>query len=143
MAYELIAGPNAAQLTGRHMGQMDIAAPKTILVVHDDAALRNSLEFSLGIEGYHVRAYASGSALLAEADFPESGCMIIDQRLPDIQGLKLIDVLRERAIMLPATLVTTHPTPALRRRAAEANVPIVEKPFLTGMLFQRISAAFK
>ncbi|MDO8981466.1 MAG: response regulator [Afipia sp.] len=139
----MIAGPNAAQLTGRHMGQMDIAAPKTILVVDDDAALRNSLEFSLGIEGYDVRAYASGSALLAEDNFPESGCMIIDQRLPDIQGLKLIDVLRERAIMLPAILVTTHPTRALRRYAAEANVPIVEKPFLTGMLFQRISAAFK
>jgi FixJ family two-component response regulator len=143
VAYELIAGRDAALLTGRHMEQMDTAAPKTILVVDDDAALRNSLEFSLGIEGYSVRAYASGSALLAEADFPKSGCMIIDQRLPDIQGLKLIDILRERTITLPAILVTTHPTRALRRHAAAANVPIVEKPFLTGVLFQRISAAFK
>lgn len=108
-----------------------------------EAAVRNFLEFSLGIEGYAVRAYASGSALLAEADFPESGCMNIDQRLPDIQGLKPIHVLRKRVIMLPAILVTTHPTRALRRHAAEANVPIVEKPFLTEMLFQRISSAFK
>lgn len=124
------------------MGQKDCTEP-TILVVDDDAALRNSLEFILRIEGYTVRAYARASELLGEADLPTRGCMIVDQRLPDIEGLKLIDALRSRRIWLPAILVTTNPTRALRRDAADANVSIVEKPFLTGTLFQRIDVLLK
>jgi hypothetical protein len=44
---------------------------------------------------------------------------------------------------LPAILITTHPNRALRRRAEQANVTIVEKPLITGTLFERISAALK
>lgn len=124
------------------MGQKDITAQKTILIVDDDSALRSSLEFILRIEGYAVRTYASGRELLDAGDFPDDGCLVIDQRLPDIEGLKLIGAVRDRAVLLPAILITTNPSRALRRLAAEANVAIVEKPLLTGTLFQRIGAAF-
>lgn len=124
------------------MGQKD-ANQKTILVVDDDAALRSSLEFILGVEGYAVRAYASGRELLDDADLPICGCLVVDQRLPDIEGLQLIDVMRNRDASLPAILITTHPTIAMRRRAEAAKVPIVEKPLITGALFQRIGAAFR
>ena len=125
------------------MGQADITRQQqTILLVDDDSALRGSLEFILGIEGYTVRAYARGRELLDDTNLPDKGCcLVIDQRLPDIEGLKLIDALRARSVELPAILVTTNPSRALRRRAEEANVTIVEKPFLTGALFQRIGAA--
>jgi len=117
--------------------------PQTVLLVDDDAALRSSLEFILGIEGYAVRAYACGHDLLDDPNLPDHGCLVVDQRLPDIEGLKVIDTLRARSIRLPAILITTHPNRALRRRAEQANVAIVEKPLITGTLFERISAALK
>jgi two-component system, LuxR family, response regulator FixJ len=125
------------------MEPKDTINQKTILVVVDDAALRSSLEFILRIEGYAVRAYASGRELLDDADLLDFGCLVVDQRLPDVDGLQLIDTMRNRNLRGPAILITTHPTLRLRRRAEAANVPIVEKPLITGTLFQRIGAAFK
>lgn len=116
---------------------------ETVLVVDDDAALRSSLEFILGVEGYAVRVYACGRELMDDADIPESGCLIVDQRLPDIDGLQLIGSLRDRGVTIAAILITTNPTPALRRRADAAKVPIVEKPFITGALFKHIATALK
>jgi FixJ family two-component response regulator len=116
---------------------------KNILIVDDDPALRASLEFILGVEGYNVRAYGNGRELLDDCDLPEHGCLVIDQRLPDIDGLKVIATLRARAVQLPAILITTNPTRALQRRAEQADVTIVEKPLITGTLFQRIGAALK
>lgn len=112
-----------------------------ILIVDDDQALRSSLAFILQIEGYSARTFANATELLDEPALPSSGCLVVDQRLPDMAGLDLIARLRRRAVDLPAILVTTHPSQALRQRAAEAGVPIVEKPLLTGALFQRINAA--
>lgn len=125
------------------MEQADNTEKKTILLVDDDPALLSSLEFILGIEGYAVRAYARGRDLLDDLNLPDQGCMVIDQRLPDIEGLTVIDALRARSVKLPAILITTNPNRALRRRAAQANVAIVEKPLITGTLFQQIGAALR
>jgi FixJ family two-component response regulator len=124
------------------MGQQDNSR-QIILIVDDDPALRASLEFILGIEGYAVRTYANGRELLDDAHLPDQGCLVIDQRLPDIDGLKVIAALRARKVELPAILITTNPSRALQRRAEQANVTIVEKPLITGTLFQRIGAALK
>jgi FixJ family two-component response regulator len=117
---------------------------KTVLLVDDDLAVRSSLAFNLRTEGYSVRAYATGRELLDDPDMPQQTCLVIDLRLPDIEGLKLIEQVRRRADnrALPAILITTNPSAAVRRRAEEAQVPIVEKPLITGTLFQRIHAAF-
>jgi two-component system, LuxR family, response regulator FixJ len=112
-----------------------------ILIVDDDPALRSSLAFILQIEGYSARTFATAAELLDDPSLPTSGCLVVDQRLPDMTGLDLITQLRRRAVRLPAILVTTHPSRALQQRAAEEGVPIVEKPLLTGALFQRINAA--
>ena len=124
------------------MGQ-PLQQNKVVLVVDDDDALRASLEFILGIEGYAVRTYAHGRALLDDRALPTDGCLIVDQRLPDMEGLKLIDCLRKRHVRLPAILITSNPTSVLRLRAELAEVAIVEKPFVTGTLFQRITQMLK
>ena len=129
----------------RHYDSADMEqkSGKTILVVEDDPALLSSLEFILRIEGYNVRTYGNGRDLLEDKDLPEHGCLVVDQRLPDIEGLLVIIALRARSVRLPAILITTNPNRVLRRRAEEANVAIVEKPLITGTLFQRISAALE
>lgn len=111
--------------------QRELARPiPVLLVVDDDAAVLNSLKFSLEIEGFIVRIYCDGESLLNDPDLPEFGCLVIDHYMPDMTGLDLLARLRSRNINLPAILMSGHPSLTLRRRAAEAGVPLVEKPLL-------------
>jgi FixJ family two-component response regulator len=116
-------------------------APPVVLVVDDDPAVRSALQFSLEIEGFVVRTYPSGQALLREAELPARGCLVLDQTMHDINGLDLLAVLRGRAVELPAILITTDPSRAVRHRAARAGVDLVEKPLLGNALLEAIQAA--
>ena len=113
----------------------------TILIIGDDPAVRNSLKFALEVEGFAVRVYPTGGELLSEAHLPDNGCLVVDYKLPEMNGLDLLSELRRRNIGLPAILVTTHPNSAVRNRAALAGVPLIEKPLLNDTLFQGIRTA--
>ena len=107
-------------------------------IVDDDPAVRNSLKFSLEIEGYAVGAYASADELLQDGDLARFRCLVIDQHLPGLNGLDLVGKLRERQIAVPVILITSHPPRALIGRAAQSGVPIVEKPLLGNALLDKI-----
>jgi FixJ family two-component response regulator len=109
-----------------------------VVVVDDDQAVRNSLQFSLEIEGYMVRTYPDGAALLNEADLNDCACLIIDQNLPGLAGTDVVTQLRERHISAPVILITNHPNRALGRSASLAGIHIVEKPLLDNALIDRI-----
>jgi len=112
-----------------------------VILVDDDPAVRHSLAFVLGLEGYQVRTFATAGAMLAMDTVPDRSCLIIDYALPDLNGLELLAKLRTMGVSHPAILITSNPTPALRRRAAAALVPIVEKPLLSSSLTDAIRAA--
>jgi two-component system, LuxR family, response regulator FixJ len=116
-------------------------ASRTVLIVDDDPAVRSSLQFFLEIEGFVVRAYASGSDLLNDLNLPEAGCLVIDYRLPRMNGLDLLSELRRRQVKLPAILVTTHPSTLVRAQTAAAGALLIEKPLLNEALFEGIRAA--
>ena len=101
-----------------------------LIVVDDDAAVRQSLKFALEMEGFAVWLYADARALLDEPNLPTYGCLLIDYYLPDLDGLQLLAKLRNRGVVLPAFLVTGHPSLALRRRVEQAGIRLVEKPLL-------------
>ena len=82
-----------------------------VLIIEDDPAVRSSLKFALEVEGFLARAYQTGAELLKDTDIPEDGCLIVDYKLPDMNGLDLIVELRRRKIDLPAILITTHQVP--------------------------------
>jgi two-component system, LuxR family, response regulator FixJ len=109
-----------------------------VIVVDDDVAVRNSLKFSLEIEGLTVRAYATGYELLNAGDLTSCNCLVVDQKMPGMSGLDLIAKLRDRHIVAPAILITSRPSLWLRQRAEKAAVPIVEKPLLGNALLDRI-----
>ena len=112
-----------------------------VVIIDDDVAVRDSLKFSLEIEGFAVRLWASGLEFLNEPGPPTYGCLVVDQNMPGLSGLDLIAVLRDRKIFAPAILITSHPNRALRERAATAGIPIIEKPFLNGDLVNGIRQA--
>ena len=114
-----------------------------VIVVDDDTAVRNSLKFSLEVEGFAVLAYRCAADLLDSAPPPNCGCFVIDQILPGMTGLDLIAKLRERRILALAILMTSHPNAALIDRAKQAHVRIIEKPLLNNTLIEGIRAALQ
>ena len=114
------------------------SARSVVLVIDDDLAVRNSLKFALEVEGFFVQVYPTGKALLDEDDMPKRGCVVADYNMPGLNGLDLLQLLRERDVELPAILITSHPTAAIRGRATSAGVRLIEKPLLNDTLFQCI-----
>lgn len=101
-----------------------------LLLVDDDPAVRASLIFSLELEGFEVEAFDSGEALAAYACLADPACVVIDYRLPGIDGLSLLRVLRERGKTCPAVIITSNPTRSVRQRTADADAELIEKPLL-------------
>jgi len=112
-----------------------------IAVVDDDPAVCGSLKFALELEGFAVRTYHSGADLLHAGDLRDCNCFVIDQRMPGMTGMELVEVLRERLVLTPAILIISHANAALSARAQRAAVPIVEKPLLGNALVERIREA--
>ena len=121
----------------KRQGESSATGP-IVIVVDDDVAVRNSLKFSLEVEGFVVRAYPGGTELLKDAELRRAGCLVIDQNMSGMNGLEVVARLRARDVAVPAILITSYPTAVLRERAAAAGVTIVEKPFLGTVLVDRI-----
>jgi two-component system, LuxR family, response regulator FixJ len=117
--------------------ELTVEAP-LIVVIDDDPAVCNSLKFSLELEGFAVRVYRSGAEFLAAGDFRDCKCFVIDQRMPGMSGMELIAELRGREVPTPAILIISQPNRVLSARAAEAHVPIIEKPLLNNALVEKI-----
>jgi FixJ family two-component response regulator len=117
------------------------ARPLTVVVVDDDPAVCGSLKFSLELEGFVVRAYGSAAELLRAGDLGGCDCFVIDQRMPGTSGMELIGQLRSQKISTPAILLISQPSPALSARAAQASIPIIEKPLFGNALVDRIRDA--
>jgi two-component system, LuxR family, response regulator FixJ len=115
----------------------------TIIVVDDDAAVRQSIKFSLELEGFAVRTYADAGELLNETTLPPFGCLVIDYNLPTLNGLEVLRQLRKRQVRLPAIVITSYPSRTVRERAAAAGASIVEKPLFNHALRDNIRAALE
>ena len=117
--------------------------PPVLLIVEDDRSLLSALTFALDAEGFQTRPYADGQSLLAEKDGIVADCLVIDQRLPGLDGLSLLEILRGRNIAAPAILITSNPDRLCRQRARDLGIPIVEKPLLNNALHRAIEEALR
>jgi FixJ family two-component response regulator len=124
-------------ITSKVQGLSDATAP-VVVVVEDDPAVRNSLKFSLEIEGYSVRLYSGGRDLLDHGELPRHGCLVIDYSMPDMNGIDLLAALRARNCALPAILMTGDPTVMLRELATAVGARFIEKPLIGGALVEAI-----
>lgn len=120
----------------------DVAVQIAVVgIVDDEPAVRNSLKFSLEIEGLAVAVFAGANELLRERDLSRFRCLVVDQNMPGLNGLDLVAELRSRQVPVPIILITSNPSKALVARAETAGVPIVEKPLLGNTLMDKVREA--
>lgn len=113
-----------------------------VYVVDDDEAIRRSISFLLKTSGYAVKAYASGAEFLAEAGRLERGCILLDVRMPDIDGMEVQQRLRECGVLLPVIIMTGHGDIDMAVKAMKAGASdFIEKPFEKALLFDALESA--
>jgi two-component system response regulator FixJ len=111
-------------------------------VIDDDAAVRDSVQLLLECGGIEVRPYASAERFLREAALDDDSCLIIDVDMPGIDGLELLDQLRDNGINTPAIVVTgAGITRSLASAAKRFDAMLLQKPFLPTELLSSIRIA--
>jgi two-component system, LuxR family, response regulator FixJ len=114
----------------------------TIYVVDDDAGVLGSLRFLLETDGFEVKTFRSGMALLNAAAPDGVDCLVIDYKMPDINGIDLVGRLRDHHVAAPVILITGYPDDNISARAAAAGVKhVLLKPLLGEGLVKEIRGA--
>mgnify|MGYP001314959569 CR=1 FL=1 len=112
---------------------------RRIYIVDDDASVRRSLRFVLVAAGYETRPFASGEDFLEELPHLQPGCVLLDIRMPQLNGLEVLAALRSSGRHFPVLVMTGHgdvPTAveAMKLGADE----FLEKPFIDDVLLQSV-----
>ena len=103
---------------------------RQVYLVDDDEAIRRSASFMLKTSGFRVEGFASGNDFLAAARGLDPGCVLLDVRMPEMDGLAVQAELKARGIALPVIVMTGHGDVTVAVIAMKAGaVDFLEKPF--------------
>jgi len=123
---------------------MAVSTRSKVYIVDDDEAVRDSLSFQLGIAGYDATTFASGRDFLKAAPGLPPGCLILDIRMPDIDGLEVQARLADRKLAFPTVIITGHADVAVAVKAMKAGaVDFIEKPFSAAEILASIELALR
>ena len=125
-------GPKGADMTE--------AERRTVAIVDDDHAVRDSLGFLLEVIGCTVELFASAAEFL-QANVRDFACLILDHHMPNMTGLELAGRLRADGALIPILLITGSPSPTIIARAAGLGIKVVDKPPSDEALIDFINAA--
>lgn len=116
---------------------------KLVHIVDDEEAIRRSASFMLKTSGYAVETWATGVAFLKEIRHIPQGCVLLDVRMPEMDGLDVQQALLERGVTMPVIILTGHADVSIAVRAMKAGaVDFLEKPFEKAVLISAIETAF-
>lgn len=117
---------------------------RTVHIVDDDGAMRDSIGFLLASANLPSRQYESAHALLQRAGELEPGCILTDIRMPEMNGLELVVELKRLGVPHPVIVLTGHADVALAVEAMKAGVvDFLEKPFADSVLLEAVHAALE
>lgn len=116
---------------------------KLVHIIDDEEAIRRSMGFMLKTSGYRVETWSSGEAFLKEVRNVERGCILLDIRMPDLDGLEVQSRLAERGVAMPVVIMTGHGDISTAIRAMKAGaVDFLEKPFEKAVVIAAIEESF-
>jgi FixJ family two-component response regulator len=118
-------------------------AALTVFLIDDDAAVRDALGLLLGIQGYRVVLFANAEEFLAAWRPAWLGCLLIDIRMPGMDGLALQQQLKKLGCAMPVIMITGHGDVDMARQAFRADAhDFLEKPLDEAKLVNAIEEAF-
>jgi two-component system, LuxR family, response regulator FixJ len=113
-----------------------------ICIVDDDEAVADSLKLLLETFGFDVKSYFSGAELLADDRRRNAGCLLVDQHMPGMNGLDVVERLQKEGVHIPTILISGRLDTCIRERAANLGVAsVIEKPFEADHLVELIRTA--
>lgn len=116
---------------------------RTVHVVDDEEPVRRSLALMLKVNGFSVSTFDSGASLLEAAEALAPGALLLDIRMPDMDGNEVQKHLANRGIRLPVVVMTGHGDLAVAAAALQGGaVAFLEKPFAKATLTEALDSAF-
>ena len=121
---------------------MDECGARAIAIVDDNVSVRRSVANLLLSLGFQVESFASAEEFLCSAHWGNTGCLVLDLRMPAMGGLELLAELASRGRRIPAVILTAHGDDDARERARRAGaVAFIDKPFRSGALIEAVRSA--
>ncbi|WP_018403218.1 response regulator FixJ [Marinobacter gelidimuriae] len=115
---------------------------QTVYVVEDDEAVRDSLELLLQSDDKPVKTYDSATAFLESYSDAMAGCIVLDIRMPGMDGMELQKKLSDKHSILPIIFVTGHgDVPMAVDAMKEGAIDFIQKPYREEALLEKIEAA--
>lgn len=116
---------------------------RMIHVIDDEEPVRNSLGIMLEVAGFSVMEWADGMSFLRAAARIEPGCVLLDMRMPEMDGLEVQRKMQERGITMPIVVLTGHGDVSTAVAAMKAGAAdFLEKPMAKATLVAAVDAAF-
>ena len=115
---------------------------QTVYVVEDDEAVRDSLELLLKSDGKPVQTFENATSFVKEYSDKMAGCIVLDIRMPGMDGMELQKKLNDKHSILPIIFVTGHgDVPMAVDAMKEGAVDFIQKPYREEALLEKIEAA--
>jgi len=115
-----------------------------VFVVDDDIAVRESLELLIANEGWQARTFASAQGFLAWPRPPVPSCLVLEVRLPDLDGLELQKRVASDQRSMPIIFMTGHADISMAVRAVKAGAfEFLTKPYVGDCLLHTIRHAIE
>jgi FixJ family two-component response regulator len=123
--------------------ELEIMKEKSLVyIVDDDPSVRKALKRFVTAAGYSVETFASAQEFLSAIPVYAKGCLILDLRMPGLNGLGLQVRMAILKYKLPIIFITAFDNPQDRKQAMDAGaVAFLQKPFSTQALLDALQAA--
>jgi FixJ family two-component response regulator len=122
--------------------RMEHSNASTVAIIDDDTDVGDVLGGLLETMGYQYQVFNSAMQFLAEGRFNELACLIVDQNMPRMTGLQMIERLSEQGVNIPALLITGVHDSEVEKKAADLGVmTVLEKPMSHHELLRFISVS--
>ncbi|MHC4445291.1 MAG: response regulator transcription factor [Planctomycetota bacterium] len=116
----------------------------TVFVVDDDEALRKSLSRLMESVNLPVETYPDARAFLNNYDPAWRGCLVLDMRMPGMDGLELQEKLIRDGIRIPVIIISAHGNVEKAVRAMKTGaIDFIKKPYKGEVLLERIRYALE
>jgi two-component system response regulator FixJ len=123
---------------------MSSSEERLVHLVDDDAGIRRSVGFMLKTSGHRVETYESGMDLLKKSGNLDEGCVLLDIRMPEMDGLEVQRALQDKGGTLPVIIMTGHGDVSLAVKAMKAGaVDFIEKPFAKETLLESLDEGYR